>query len=103
MATVAKSERSGALTPSQSQIVRELAERHGSRNIRVFGSRGRGEADPSSDLDLLVDMKKGSSLLDLIALKNDIEDALGIEVDLVTEAGLSRHLKDQVLREAVPL
>lgn len=83
--------------------MRVLAERHGGRNIRIFGSRGRGDADTSSDLDLLVDMNEGSSLLDLIGLKNDIEDALGIKVDVVTEAGLSRHLKNRVLHEAVSL
>ena len=83
--------------------MRAIAERHGGRNLRVFGSRSRGEANPSSDLDLLVDMRKGSSLLDLIGLKNDIEEALGLEIDVVTEAGLSRHLKDQILREAVSL
>ena len=103
MATAAKSDKSRALTPSQRQTVRTLAERHGGGNIRVFGSRGREEANSPSDLDLLVDMREGSSLLDLIGLKNDIEDALGLEVDVVTEAGLSRHLKSHVLREAVSL
>ena len=48
-------------------------------------------------------MRKGSSLLDLIGPKYDIEEAPGPEINVVTEAGLSRHLKDQVLREAVPL
>jgi predicted nucleotidyltransferase len=83
--------------------VRAIAERHGAGNIRIFGSRSRGGAGPSSDLDLLVDMRKGSSLLDLIGLKYDIEEALELEIDVVTEAGLSRHLKDQVLREAVSI
>jgi len=48
-------------------------------------------------------MKKGSSLLDLIGLKYDIEEALGLEIDVVTEAGLSRHLKDQILGGALTL
>ena len=103
MATVAKSDRNRALTASQRETVRALAERHGGRNVRVFGSHGRGDPNPASDLDLLVDMEEGKSLLDLIALKLDIEDALGVEVDLVTEASLSRHLKGEVLREAVSL
>ena len=92
-----------ALTSSQREAVRELAARHGGVNVRIFGSRARGEAGPSSDIDLLVDMSAKSSLLDLIAIKYDAEDELGLEVDVVTEAGLSRHLKDQVLREAVPV
>ena len=83
--------------------MRELAGRHGGSNVRIFGSRARGEAGSSSDIDLLVDMNAKSSLLDLIAFKNDVEDELGFDVDVVTEAGLSRHLKDQVLREAVPV
>jgi uncharacterized protein len=103
MEAAAKPQGHIALTPSQRQAVRAIAERHGGRNIRIFGSRSRGEASPSSDLDLLVDMREGSSLLDLIGLKYDIEEALHLEIDVVTEAGLSRHLKDQVLREAVSL
>ena len=92
-----------ALTLSQREAVRELVAHHGGSNVRIFGSRARGEAGPSSDIDLLVDMSAKSSLLDLIAIKHDAEDELGLEVDVVTEAGLSRHLKDQVLREAVPV
>ena len=92
-----------ALTFSQREAVRELAAHHGGSNVRIFGSRARGDAGPSSDIDLLVDMNAKSSLLDLIAIKQDVEDELGFEVDVVTEAGLSRHLKDQVLREAVPV
>ncbi len=103
MATAAKPQGHGALSPSQRQAVRAIAERHGAGNIRIFGSRSRGEASSSSDLDLLVDMSKGSSLLDLIGLKYDIEEALDLQIDVVTEAGLSRHLKDHVLREAVSL
>lgn len=103
MAPVAKSEKDRTLTQSQRDLVRRVAERHGGSNVRIFGSRARGEAGPSSDVDLLVDMTAESSLLDLIALKHEVEDGLGIDVDVVTEAGLSRHLKDQVLREAVPV
>lgn len=103
MAIAAKPQGHVALTPRQRQAVLAIAERHGAGNIRIFGSRSRGEADPSSDLDLLVDMRSGRSLLDLIGLKYDIEEALDLEIDVVTEAGLSRHLKDQVLREAVSL
>lgn len=103
MAPTTETQTGQALTPSQREAVRNLAIRHGGSNVRVFGSRARGEAGPASDIDLLVDMVAKSSLLDLIALKYDVEDELGIEVDVVTEAGLSRHLKDKVLREAVPV
>ncbi|MGA7398247.1 MAG: nucleotidyltransferase family protein [Solirubrobacterales bacterium] len=103
MAPSTKTKTHQALTRSQREAVRELVARHGGSNVRIFGSHARGEAGPSSDIDLLVDMDRESSLLDLIAIKYGVQDELGFEVDVVTEAGLSRHLKDQVLREAVPV
>ena len=69
----------------------------------MFGSVGRGEQDVSSDLDLLVDMAEGRSLFDLIALSNDLEESLGVDVDVVTEASLSPYIRDRVLDEAVAL
>jgi predicted nucleotidyltransferase len=83
--------------------IREIAARHGATNIRVFGSHARGEARPDSDLDLLVRMEKGRTLLDLIAVQQDVEDLLGIDVDVVSEGGLSPYLRDTILGEARPL
>lgn len=83
--------------------ISRIAAAHGARNVRVFGSAGRGEAGVASDLDLLVDMSEGCSLFDLIALSNELEDALGVEVDVVTEAGLSPYLRERILSEAVAL
>jgi predicted nucleotidyltransferase len=71
--------------------------------VRVFGSTGRGAQGASSDLDLLVDMAEGRSLFDLIALSNDLEERLGVEVDVVTEASVSPYIRDRVLDEAVEL
>lgn len=71
--------------------------------MRVFGSAGRGEANASSDLDLLVDMSEGRSLFDLVALSDELEDVLGIEVDVVTEGGIPPYLRDRILAEAVAL
>lgn len=71
--------------------------------MRVFGSVGRGEQDTSSDFDLLVDMAEGRNLFDLIALSNDLEESLGVDVDVVTEASLSPYIRDRVLDEAVAL
>ncbi|HEX2265862.1 MAG TPA: nucleotidyltransferase domain-containing protein [Solirubrobacterales bacterium] len=67
------------------------------------GLSAGGEHDASSDLDLLVDMAEGRSLFDLIALSNDLEESLGVEVDVVTEASLSPYMRDRVLDEAVAL
>lgn len=81
----------------------EAAARRGASNLRVFGSVARGEATPSSDLDLLVDLEPGRSLVDLGGLLMDLSELLGVEVDVVTEAGLKPRVRDRVLAEAVPL
>ena len=80
-----------------------LAREHGARNVRLFGSAARGEDRPDSDLDLLVDMDDGRSLVDHVALKQDLEDLLGREIDVVTERSLHPRLRERVLREAVAL
>jgi predicted nucleotidyltransferase len=90
-----------ARTQAREDISR-IASEHGARNVRVFGSAGRGEAG-AHDLDLLVEMAADRNLLDLIALSQDLEDTLGIEVDVLTEAGLSPYLRERILAEAVPL
>lgn len=81
----------------------EIASRCGARKLRVFGSVARGDARLGSDLDVLIDLDDGRSLLDMIALKQDLEDVLGHRVDVVTEASLSPYIRDDVLREAVEL
>jgi predicted nucleotidyltransferase len=85
-----------------SDILR-VAHSHGARSVRVFGSRARGDAQPGSDLDLLIALEPGRSLLDVVAIKQDLEDLLGYPVDVVTEGGLSPYLRDRVLAEALPL
>ena len=80
-----------------------LAAQHGASNIRVFGSVARGEADAQSDVDFLVDMERGRSLLDLGGLLMDLQELLGRPVDVVTERGLRERIRERVLREAVPL
>jgi uncharacterized protein len=96
------SRRSIAL-PAIREDVHRIAAARGAGNVRVFGSVGRGEQDPSSDLDLLVDMAEGRSLFDLIALSHDLKESLGVEVDVVTEASLSPYMRVRVLDEAVLL
>jgi predicted nucleotidyltransferase len=86
----------------RSQIL-EIAQGHGARNVRLFGSVARGETTETSDLDLLIEMEAGRNLLDVIAIKQDLEDLLGCKVDVVTEAAISPYLKEKVLREAVRL
>jgi uncharacterized protein len=94
---------SSVLAAREREDINRIAATHGARNVRVFGSVGRGEATSSSDLDLLVDMSEGRSLLDLVALGDDLEEALGVAVDVVTEKSLSPYLRDRILAEAVSL
>lgn len=81
----------------------DIAERHGARNVRIFGSVARGDFDEKSDLDLLVEMEQGRSLLDHASLLVDLEKLLGCKVDVVTEKGIKARIRDRVLREARPL
>ena len=90
------------ITDRREEILR-IARRHGARNVRLFGSIVRGEARGQSDLDVLVELEEGRSLLDHVALKQDLEDLLDCEVDVVTEKALHRLLRDRVTKEAVPL
>jgi uncharacterized protein len=80
-----------------------LAARHGAKDVRVFGSVSRGDAEPGSDIDLLVRFDRGRSLLDQVALKQDLGDLLGREVDVVSEPALHWFMRDRVLAEAEPL
>ena len=79
------------------------AAKFGAQAIRVFGSRARGEAAPDSDVDLLVEMEQGRSLLDLIGLQQELQLLLGVDVDVLTAASLSPYIRDAIEREAVPL
>lgn len=80
-----------------------LAGEHGARNVRVFGSVVRGEAREGSDLDLLVNLDPDRSLIDHVALVQDLQDALGCPVDVVNERALHLAIRDKVLAEAVAL
>ena len=83
--------------------VLKLAAQYGATDIRVFGSVARGDADDSSDIDLLVRMAPGRSVFDIGGLLMDLQDLLGRRVDVVTERGLRPRIREQVLREAVPI
>jgi predicted nucleotidyltransferase len=87
----------------QREQILELAALHGCLNVRVFGSRARGDATPDSDVDLLVDVEPGRSMLDIVGLWQDLTALLRCQVDLVTEGGLSPYLRERVYAEARPL
>jgi uncharacterized protein len=91
------------LLRTKREDILRIAKNYGAYNVRVFGSVARGEADSESDIDLLVNMEPGRSLLDLCGLLADIEDLLGCKVDVVTEDGLRERIRERVLKEAVTL
>jgi predicted nucleotidyltransferase len=90
------------LKHKRSEILRIAAE-YGAYDVRVFGSVARGTASETSDIDFLVNLQPGRSLMDLGGLLMDLQTLLGIDVDVVTENGLRLRIRDQVLREAIPL
>lgn len=81
----------------------EVAGRRGARNVRLFGSLARGEERAESDVDLLVDMEEGRSLLDLSHLLQDMEELLGCKVHVVEPEALHWAIRERILEEAVPL
>ena len=80
-----------------------VASSHGARNVRVFGSRARGEGGEESDLDILIELESGRTLLDLVRLKRALEELTHRDVDVVTDKGISPHLRDEILTQAVAL
>jgi predicted nucleotidyltransferase len=90
------------LKEKRSEILR-LATEHGAYYVRVFGSVHRGEAGPDSDIDLLVSMEKGKTLLDFVGLWQDLEELLGSKVDVISDGGMSPYLRERILAEAAPL
>lgn len=83
--------------------VHALVQRYRVSNPRVFGSALHGTDTEASDLDLLVDAEPGATLLDLSGLQVELEDLLGVRVDVLTPQDLPSHFRDQVLAEARPL
>ena len=86
----------------RAEILR-IAAAHGARHVRLFGSTVRGESTENSDIDFLVDLEPGRSLLDHAAMIVELEQALGCPVDVVPERGLRPRVRDAVLRDAAPL
>ncbi len=78
-----------------------IAAHHGASNVRIFGSVARGKARPDSDVDFLVEIEAGRSLLDRIGLIQDLEDLLGRKVDVAKAENLHERIRDRVLKEAI--
>ncbi len=87
----------------QRDVILDIASRHGARNVRVFGSTARGTSGTQSDIDLLVDLEEGRTLLDLGGLLMDMQEISGTRVDVATDEMLRPEFRAQVLKEAIPL
>jgi hypothetical protein len=83
-------------------IVR-IAARYGAFNVRIFGSIARGEEGPGSDVDFLVEFEKGRSLMDHAGLVLELQELLGVKVDVATERSLKERIRHRVLKEAIPI
>ena len=92
-----------SLLKQKREQVLETAAQYGAYDIHVFGSVARGDANASSDIDLLVRLEPGRSFMDLGGLLYDLQNLLGTQVDVVTEEGLRKRIRESVLREAIPL
>lgn len=89
---------------SQKDVITALCGQYGARRIRVFGSVARGEEQPDSDVDFLVDFPRGYDLFtQRIPLTERLADLLHRRVELIPEHELNRHIREQVLKEAVEL
>ena len=90
------------ITTNKASILK-LAQQHGIKNIRLFGSMVRDEATNESDVDFLVDLEDGRDLFDLGELLMDLQDLLHRKVDLVTEGALHTKIREHILNEAITL
>jgi uncharacterized protein len=89
------------LRESGRETILATAARYGARNVRVFGSVARGDAGALSDLDLLVDLDRGRTLMDLGGLLMDLQTQLNLQIDVATERMLRPDIRERVLAEAV--
>ena len=91
------------LERSEASTIVRIGRAHGAVEVRLFGSRAVDAANQGSDIDLIVTMETGRSLLDVVAIKQDIEDTLGVPADVVTQLSLSPLLRERILAESIVL
>lgn len=91
------------LIKAKREEILRIAAKYGARDVRVFGSVVRGESGPESDVDFLVELEKGRSLMDHAGLLLELEKLLGCRVDVATYRGLRPRIRERVLKEAAAL
>ena len=90
------------LKAKREEILR-VCGKYGAHNVRVFGSVARREADEQSDIDLIVEFEPDRSLLDHAGLWLELQELLGVKVDVVSSRGIKARIRERVLQEAIPL
>lgn len=80
---------------AQREVILGVASRHGARNVRLFGSTARGTSGSNSDVDLLVDLEPGRTLLDLGGLLMEMQSVIGARVDVANDRMLRPEIRDQ--------
>jgi hypothetical protein len=91
------------LVQQKKDAIRRIAQEHGATEIRLFGSVASGDESETSDIDFLVELEDGRSLLDLGGMLMDLQEELGVEVDLTTIASLPDEQRERLLRESSPV
>jgi hypothetical protein len=84
-----------------SKKVTSILKRYGAKEISIFGSYARGEEKKTSDLDIIVEFSERKSLFDIVGIEQELSEALGIKVDLLTEKSISPYLIDRIKKEMV--
>ena len=91
------------LVEARRQEIKAITARHHGRSIALFGSVARGDDHAASDLDFIVEFEPGTRPFELLLLGAELEEALGVPVDIGTPESLREQLRDVILAEAVPL
>ena len=92
-----------ALVDSRRDEIKAIVARHHGRSVAIFGSVARGEEQPGSDIDFLVELAPGARPIEILSIGVELEEALGVKVDVGTPTALRERLRDEVLAEALPL
>lgn len=91
------------LIEAHRQEIKEIVARHRGRSIAFFGSVARGEERGDSDIDFLVELEPDARPIEILSIGVELEEALGVKVDVGTPASLRERVRDEVLAEAVLL
>jgi uncharacterized protein len=91
------------LVEARRDEIKTIVARHRGRSVAIFGSVARGDEQPGSDIDFLVELEPGARPFEILSIGAALEEMLGVKVDVGTPDSLRERLRDEVMAEAVPL